>query len=59
MELKEKLLKVKNLGVTIKFIALKTEINEATLYSFSCGKRELSKEKAEKLNKVLDNILSL
>ena len=59
MELKEKLLKVKNLGVTIKFIAFKTEINEATLYSFSCGKRELGKEKAEKLNKVLDNILSL
>ena len=59
MELKEKMLKVKNLGITIKFIALKTEINEATLYSFSCGKRDLSKEKAEKLNEVLDNILSL
>lgn len=59
MDLKEKMLKVKNLGITIKFLSLKTEISEATLYSFSCGKRELSKEKAEKLNKILDNILSL
>lgn len=59
MTLREKMSKLKKDGVSIKFMSLKTEIAESTLYSFSCGVRELSKEKAEKLEKLLDTLLSL
>ena len=59
MTLKEKMLLLKKDGVSIKFMALKTGITESTLYSFSCGARELSKEKAEKLEQLLDALLSL
>lgn len=59
MTLKEKMLSLKKDGIAIKFMAQKTEIAESTLYSFSCGARELSKEKAEKLEKLLDTLLSL
>ena len=58
MTLKEKLLLLKSEGLTIKFIAKKVEITESTLYAFSCGARELSKEKAEKLEAFLDSLLS-
>lgn len=58
MELRDKLLQAKEEGLTIKFIAKKINIMESTLYAFSCGVRELSKEKAEKLNSFLDLILS-
>lgn len=58
MSLREKLLLLKKEGLTIKFIAKKTEIAESTLYAFSSGVRELSKEKAEKLEAFLDSLLS-
>lgn len=59
MSLREKLLHLKTEGVTIKFIAKKVEITESTLYAFSSGTRELSKEKAEKLEVLLDTLLTL
>lgn len=59
MSLKDKMLELKKAGVSIKFMSLKTEIAESTLYAFSCGSRELSKEKAEKLEYLLDALLSL
>ena len=58
MTLKEKLLYLKQEGLTIKFIAKATALTESTLYAFSCGARELSKEKAEKLEKFLDAIIA-
>lgn len=59
MSLREKMLSLKRDGVSIKFMALKTEITESTLYAFSSGARELSKEKAEKLENLLNTLLSL
>ena len=59
MDLKEKMLKLKKAGVAIKFMSLKTGISESTLYAFSCGARDLSKEKAEKLEILLDTLLTL
>lgn len=59
MSLREKMLSLKKDGVSIKFMALKTEITESTLYAFSSGARELSKEKAEKLENLLNALLSL
>lgn len=59
MSLREKLLHLKAEGVTIKFIAKKVEMTESTLYAFSSGARELSKEKAEKLEILLDTLLTL
>lgn len=59
MTLKDKMNELKKMGIGIKFMALKTQITESTLYAFSCGSRELSKEKAEKLEKLLDILLSL
>lgn len=59
MNLKEKMLELKKAGVSIKFMSLKTGISESTLYAFSCGARDLSKEKAEKLENLLNILLSL
>lgn len=59
MSLREKMLLLKKNGISIKFMALKTEIAESTLYAFSSGARELSKEKAEKLENLLNLLLSL
>ena len=59
MSLKDKMLELKKAGVAIKFMSLKTGISESMLYAFSCGARELSKEKAEKLEYLLDALLSL
>ena len=50
---------LKKAGISIKFMSLKTQITESTLYAFSCGARELSKEKAEKLEILLDTLLAL
>lgn len=58
MSLREKLALLKSDGLTIKFIAKKLGITESTLYAFSSGARELSKEKAEKLEAFLNLILS-
>lgn len=59
MSLREKLALLKSEGLTIKFIAKKIEMTESTLYAFSSGARELSKEKAEKLEILLDILLTL
>ena len=59
MNLRDKVLELKKAGVSIKFMSLKTKITESTLYAFSCGARELSKEKAEKLERLVDILLSL
>lgn len=59
MSIREKMLFLKKCGISIKFMSLKTEITESTLYAFSCGSRELSKEKAEKLEALLDLLLSI
>lgn len=59
MSLREKLALLKSEGLTIKFIAKKIEMTESTLYAFSSGARELSKEKAEKLEILLDTLLAL
>lgn len=48
----------KQQGINIKYIATQTDINVTTLYSFSCGRRNLSKEKAEKVLQFLNTILN-
>ena len=59
MSLKDKMLELKKAGISIKFMSIKTGISESMLYAFSCGARELSKEKAEKLEYLLNALLSL
>ena len=59
MDLKEELLFLKDLGVSYKFISYLTNINQNTLYSFICGKRNLSPEKIEKIKKCIEQLLSL
>lgn len=51
------LLQAKKQGITIKYLAQLSDINISTLYNFSCGKRKLSKEKEEKIKKILLYIL--
>lgn len=58
MTLREKLTIAKEKGLTIKLISYLTEINEATIYSFSRGKRNLSKEKGEKVDFVIDKVFN-
>lgn len=55
MTLKEKLLKCKKQGISIKYIAEQTNIKPATLYAYTSGARNLSPEKQEKL----ENFLSI
>ena len=59
MELREKLLLLKNLGISYKFISYLTNINQNTIYSFVCNKRNLSPEKEEKIKKYVEQLLSL
>ena len=54
MQTKERLRKAREQGITLKMIALATDINLNTIYAYSCGKINLCKEKEEKINKVLD-----
>lgn len=51
---REKLIQAKEKGITLKMIAQITDINVSTLYSYNCGKSNLSKEKEEKVNKALE-----
>lgn len=59
MNLKEKLLLLKEQGISYKYIAYLTDINQNTIYSYSAGQRNLSSEKIEKLEKYIDILLSL
>ena len=59
MSLKEKLLLLKELGVSYKFIAYLTDINQNTIYSYSSNQRNLSSEKIEKIEKYVNLLLSL
>ena len=59
MDLKEKLSYLKDVGISYKFISYLTNINQNTIYNFICGKRNLSPEKEEKINKCVNEILSL
>ena len=59
MSLKEKLLLLKEQGISYKYLAYLTNINQNTIYSYSAGQRNLSSEKIEKLEKYVDQLLSL
>lgn len=59
MDLKEKLLLLKEQGISYKFISYLTDINSTTIYSYSSGQRNLSPEKIEKLEKYVNILLSL
>lgn len=56
MELKEKISLAKKQGVSIKFLSQLSNINVNTIYAFTSGNRELSPEKKEKLNNILDTL---
>ncbi len=56
MTLRERIILLKNDGLTIKLISKKTGINESTLYGFTSGKRELSPEKIEKIITFIDTL---
>lgn len=58
MNTKERLLEAKRSGISLKMISIYTEININTIYSYTCGKTRLSKEKEEKINKFLDEVLN-
>lgn len=55
MNTKERIKLAKDKGYSIKLISSLTNINVNTLYAFTSGKRNLSPEKEEKLNQVLDS----
>lgn len=59
MTIQEKINYLRENGVTIKLLSRLSNIAESTLYSFSGGKRNLSVEKVEKLEKILDNLIIL
>lgn len=59
MDLKEKLLLLKEQGISYKYLAHITNISQSTIYSYSAGQRNLSSEKIEKLEKYVDMLLSL
>lgn len=59
MELKEKILLLKDNGISYKFLSYLTDINTNTIYSFTSGQRNLSIEKLEKLEKYVNKLLSL
>ena len=54
MDTRERINQAKSRGITLKMIANAAEIKVSTLYSYNCGKSNLSKEKEEKINKSLD-----
>lgn len=59
MNLKEKILLLKEQGISYKYLANITNINQNTLYGYTAGQRNLSLEKEEKLEKYIDILLSL
>ena len=56
--LQEKIKQIKKQAISIKYLAKLSEINISTLYSFTSGQRNLSKEKQEKLNNILNMLLN-
>ena len=50
---------LKKQGITYKFLSYLTEINQNTIYNYTSGTRNLSKEKEEKLEKYINILLSL
>jgi hypothetical protein len=59
MDTKEKLSEAKRRGISIKMVALNTDIKPSTLYAFNCGKINLVKEKEDKVIAFLDKVLNL
>lgn len=59
MDTREKLSEAKRKGISIKMVALNTDIKPSTLYAFNCGKINLVKEKEEKVVEFLDKMLNL
>ncbi|SDB69824.1 helix-turn-helix transcriptional regulator [Butyrivibrio sp. INlla16] len=57
METKELIKQAREKGITIKSLAEMTDINARTLYNYSCGYRNLSKEKEEKIRNILSCLL--
>ena len=59
MSLKQKILLLKERGVSYKYLASLTDINQNTIYSYTAGQRNLSSEKIEKLEKYVNLLLLL
>lgn len=57
METKEMIKEARVKGITIKNLADMTDINVKTLYNYSCGYRNISKEKEEKIRNILSCLL--
>ena len=57
METKEMIKEARVKGITIKNLADMTGINVKTLYNYSCGYRNISKEKEEKIRNILSCLL--
>jgi len=57
METKELIKLAREKGITIKALAEMTNIKVRTLYNYSCGYRNLSKEKEEKIRNILSCLL--
>lgn len=49
--------KAKEKGITIKYLSQLTDININTLYNYSSGKRNLSKDKELKLQTILSKLI--
>ena len=59
MDTREKLSEAKKRGISIKMVAIYTEIKPSTLYAYNCGKINLVKEKEDKVIDFLDKVLGL
>lgn len=59
MNTREKLSEAKRKGISIKMVALHTDIKVSTLYAYNCGKINLVKEKEDKVVEFLDKVLGL
>lgn len=59
MTTREKLSEAKRRGISIKMVAIHTDIKPSTLYAFNCGKMNLVKEKEDKVVEFLDRMLGL
>ena len=56
MTLKEKIILAKQKGVSIKLLSELSDIKVNTLYAYSSGQRNLSPEKEEKINNILNSL---
>ena len=57
METRQKLKEARKKGITIKYLALLSNIKANTLYQYNCGYRNLSIQKEQKIQKILEDIL--